>query len=920
MIRREEESMTKQQFREFLRDRYVLLDGATGSNLIKRGMPSGVCPEQWILEHPQALTELQRSYVEAGTDILYAPTFTANRIKLAEYGLEQRQEEIIRGLVTLSLQAAGRGDAQGSEGNGTDRACAAALETNEAAKNSGLPLVAGDLTMTGQQLKPIGPLELETLITVYKEQIRLMEQAGVDLLVVETMMSLGEARAALIAARETTGLPVMVTMTFEADGRTLFGTDARTAAIVLESLGADAIGVNCSTGPAGMRGIVEAMAQVSSLPLIAKPNAGLPGVDAQGQTVYDMDCRTFVEEMEELVAAGATVLGGCCGTDPSYIKGLKHLVQGRKPGERSGPPAGVRYLTSERQTLAFGLEDPFMIVGERINPTGKKRLQEQLQKGCMDMVLQFAQEQEACGASVLDVNMGMSGIDEKAMMLRVLEEVQGVTGLPLSLDSSHVEVLEAALRHYPGRALVNSVSYEREKFEKLLPIVQKYGAMFILLPLSDQGLPKDLEEKKQIIDRIVDRALELGMDREDIVVDGLVTTIGANPRAGLETLETIRYCKSQGLATVCGLSNISFGMPARPYVNTAFLTMAIYEGLTMAIANPSQEMLVCCAMATDLLKAKEGADLRYIQYAAELQPEAKCPAQPGGSTPPRTAADPALNSPAGKAPGEMQNASGREASLNPGSHDGQTKEPGGKDTRGDGGAGETTVFDAHLEKITDAVLKGNRNGIAAMTVQALNQGADPARLLNEGLLPAINKVGDYFEQKKYFLPQLIASAEAMKNAIQVLEPHLLREQDAQSMPVVVIATVEGDIHDIGKNLVALMLKNHGFRVVDLGKDVPKEEIIRAAREHQADIIALSALMTTTMQRMREVVALARQEGITARIMIGGAVITQEYADEIHADGYSKDAAEAVKLARRLLGMMNVQDNAGQQASDAGHLQ
>ena len=495
------------------------------------------------------------------------------------------------------------------------------------------------------------------------------------------------------------------------------------------------------------------MARVSSLPLIAKPNAGLPGVDGQGHMVYDMDCDAFVKEMEELVEAGATVLGGCCGTDPSYIAGLKRLVQGRKPGARAGRPDGVRYLTSERQTLAFGLKDPFMVVGERINPTGKKKLQEQLREGCMDMVLQFAQEQEACGASVLDVNMGMSGIDEKAMMLRVLEEVQAVTSLPLSLDSSHVEVLEAALRHYPGRALVNSVSYETEKFEKLLPIVQKYGAMFILLPLSDQGLPENLEEKKEIIDRIVDRALELGMRREDIVVDGLVTTIGANPRAGVETLETIRYCKSQGLATVCGLSNISFGMPARPYVNTAFLTMAIYEGLTMAIANPSQEMLMCCAMATDLLNAKEGADLRYIQYAAELQPGTKGPAPSSGSASARMTVE---------APGEKQNAIGGR---------------------------ENAAFAAHLEKITDAVLKGNRNGIAAMTARALEDGADPAGLLNEGLLPAINRVGDFFEQKKYFLPQLIASAEAMKNAIQVLEPHLLREQDGQSMPVVVIATV-----------------------------------------------------------------------------------------------------------------------------------
>lgn len=859
--------MTKQQFRDYCRDRFILLDGATGSNLIKRGMPTGVCPEQWILEHPEALVELQKDYVAAGTDILYAPTFTANRVKLEEYGLEERQASMIRGLVALSRQAAGR------EAAGEDMAAIARKEADRMVGGQRIPLVAGDLTMTGRQLRPMGTMELEELIDIYKEQIRLMEDAGVDLLVVETMMSLAETRAALIAARETTGLPVMATMTFETDGRTLFGTDARTAAIVLESLGADAIGVNCSAGPAKMREIVEAMAQVSTLPLIAKPNAGLPAVDEQGNTVYDMDSDTFAAEMEELVVAGAVILGGCCGTNPAYIAGLKRLVQNRKPAERDRRSEGIRYLTSERQTVVFGLEDPFMIVGERINPTGKKKLQEQLRAGCMDMVLQFAQEQEECGAAILDVNMGMSGIDEKVMMLQVLDEVQGVTSLPLSLDSSHVEVLEAALRHYPGRALVNSVSYETEKFEKLLPIVQKYGAMFILLPLSDEGLPRDLEEKKRIIDRIVNRALELGMRREDIVVDGLVTTIGANKQAGLETLETIRYCKDQGLATICGLSNISFGMPARPYVNAAFLTLAIYEGLTMAIANPSQEMLVCGVLATDLLKVKRDSDLRYINYASQLQPV--------------TGSAPARNSGQGG------------ALVNSGQN--------GSDNGKVGDLGKKDVPQTYMERITDAVLKGNRNGIAVMTGEAVSAGEDPGRLLNEALLPAINKVGDLFEQKKYFLPQLIASAEAMKNAIEVLEPYLLKEQDKDSMPVVVIATVEGDIHDIGKNLVALMLKNYGFKVIDLGKDVPKETIIHAAREYHADIIALSALMTTTMQRMREVVELARQEGISAKIMIGGAVITQEYADEIHADGYSGDAAEAVKLARRLLGMMSMEE-------------
>lgn len=864
--------MTKQQFRDFCADRYILLDGATGSNLIKKGMPSGVCPEQWILEHPQALVELQRDYVAAGTNILYAPTFTANRIKLEEYGLADRQEEMIHGLVALSLQAAGRNVDGGQH-----------------------VLVAGDLTMTGQQLRPMGTLELETLIEVYKEQIRMLESAGVDLLVVETMMSLGETRAALIAAREITELPVMVTMTFEADGRTLFGTDAETAAIVLESLGADAIGVNCSTGPAKMKGIVEAMARVSTLPLIAKPNAGLPAVDKQGQTVYDMDSADFVAEMEELIETGAVILGGCCGTDPAYIAGLKRLVQGKKPAGRPRRPEGVRYLTSERKTLAFGLEDPFMIIGERINPTGKKKLQEQLRNGNMDLALQYAQEQDACGASVLDVNMGMSGIDEKAMMLRVLEEVQGVTDLPLSLDSSHIEVLEAALRHYPGRALVNSVSYETEKYEKLLPIVQKYGAMFILLPLSDKGLPEDLEEKKQIIDRIVTRALELGMRREDIVVDGLVTTIGANKRAGMETLETIRYCKAQGLATVCGLSNISFGMPARPYVNTAFLTLAIYEGLTMAIANPSQEMLVCGALATDMLKVKKDADLRYIEYASQLQSTSGIPAGAGkpGASAGMSQSDPGATAGMGQS--------------DPGVSSGVGQSKSGTASAFGQSGGSAGAPQTYLQKIADAVLRGNRNGIVAMTREAVAAGEDPSTLLNDSLLPAINKVGDLFEKKKYFLPQLIASAEAMKNAIEVLEPYLLKGQDGESMPVVVIATVEGDIHDIGKNLVALMLKNYGFKVIDLGKDVPGETIVQAAKEHHADIIALSALMTTTMQRMREVVALVHQEGVTARIMVGGAVITQEYADEIHADGYSKDAAEAVKLARRLLGMMNTEN-------------
>lgn len=740
--------------------------------------------------------------------------------------------------------------------------------------------------MTGKQLKPMGTMEQEELISVYKEQILALADAGVDLLVVETMMSLAEARAALIAAKEVCELPVMVTMTFEADGRTLYGTDARTAAIVLESLGACAVGVNCSTGPGAMRQIVADMAGVTrEIPIIAKPNAGLPFLDEKGRTCYEMNAGSFAEEMKLLVAAGATVLGGCCGTTPEFISGLLNTF-GRKPDhtvERRQP--GRRFLSSERKTVSFNPDGNFMIVGERINPTGKKLLQAQLREGVMDKVLQFAEEQERDGACILDINMGMSGIDEKDMMLRTIEEVSCVTDLPLSLDSSHVNVLEAALRHYPGRALINSISLETEKFEKLLPIAKKYGAMFILLPLSDKGLPENIEEKIHIIETILERAYSLGMEKEDVIVDGLVATVGANKRAALDTLETIRYCREKGLATICGLSNISFGMPERSYVNTAFLTLAIREGLTMAIANPSQELLVSCALAADLLLAKEAADIRYIEYVNQAAENREKKA---------------------KEQKRQQTANGIQPEITSSEMSSAVEKTGGNAADNTaGGIGHGQADNECRQKLHHAVMKGNRSGIAAVTSQALETGEDPSALLNEVLLPAINEVGDLFDKGKYFLPQLIGSAEAMKNAIEVLEPLLLKESGEADMPVVVIATVEGDIHDIGKNLVALMLKNHGFRVIDLGKDVPKEEIIRAAQEHNAQIIALSALMTTTMQRMKEVVVYAREQNVQSKIMIGGAVITQEYADEIGADGYSRDAADAVKLAKRLTGRADV---------------
>ena len=819
--------MTREEFLKFCEDRVIFLDGATGSNLIKAGMPVGVCPEDWILNHKDVMKELQSAYAEAGSDIVYAPTFTGNRIKLADYGFEGRIEEINSELVKLSKEAVG-----------------------------GKALVAGDLTMTGKQLKPIGDLDFEELIDVYKEQIKILEKAGCDLLVVETMMSLQECRAALIAAKEVSDLAVMVTLTFEADGRTLFGSDASASAITLEALGACAIGANCSTGPDKMVEIIGNMASVTSIPIIAKPNAGLPSVDENGNTEYDMDCETFVIEMEKLINAGASVLGGCCGTTPDFIRGLKNKYGDVKPSQirdDEGNPiprkiATKRYLSSERSSLSFGMNDLFMIVGERINPTGKKKLQEQLREGNLDMVIDFAEKQEEDGASILDINVGMSGIDEKAMMLTVMEEVTSITDLPLCLDTSSAEVMEAVLRRYPGRALMNSISLEKGKAEVFLPIAKKYGAMFILLPLNPEGLPKNTEEKIGNIEKLYEMAKDMGMTKQDIVVDGLVATVGADPAAALNTLDTIDYCYKNDFATICGLSNISFGLPQRSNVNTAFLTMAIEKGLSMAIANPSQEMLVNAAFASDLLKKKEGADLRYIQRMQRYEMKNE-----GGAS------------------------TGKEVKIT------------------------TNSNEDILDIIKKDVLTGSKRSIVKNTEKAVNMGIEPRVILDTVLMPAINEVGDLFDKGKYFLPQLIAGAEAMKLSIAYLEPLLKgSDDDGKELPSIVIATVHGDIHDIGKNLVALMLKNYGFNVIDLGKDVPKEEIVKAAKENNASIIALSALMTTTMKEMRNVVDLAHEENLDSKIIIGGAVVTPDYAEEIGADGYSSDAADAVRLVKQIL--------------------
>ena len=804
--------MSNTELRKQIQEDFFILDGATGSNLQKAGMKSGECPEQWILNHPDIFIDLQKKYIGAGSDAVYAPTFTSTRVKLDEYGLGAKQREYVGKLVGLSKQAV--------EESRTDRKI----------------YVLGDISMTGLQIQPLGTMPFEELVDIYKEQVTLSVEAGVDGFVIETMMSLQEARAAVLAVKESCDLPVFVNMTFQEDGRTLYGTSPETAMVVLQEMGVDAVGINCSTGPDKMVDAVKSMKRYAKVPVIVKPNAGLPAL-VDGETVYDMGPDEFARAMKKLAEAGATVLGGCCGTTPEHICCLKEAL--KEQMFKPLVPARERTLTTERNVTSISLDGTFTIVGERINPTGKKALQEQLRQGQLDLVVEMAEEQVEKGARILDVNMGMNGIDEKEMMLKAVQELTMTVDVPLSIDSSYVEVVEQALRIYPGRALINSISLETEKFEKLIPIARKYGAMFILLPLSNEGLPKDLDEKIRIIDTIVASAKDHGLSTQDIVVDGLVATIGANKRAALEVFETIHYCKEElGVATICGLSNISFGLPERVFVNTAFLTVAISQGLTMAIANPSQTLLTNAALATDLLLNKEEADLRYIEGVSKTE---VVTASQGGSS---------------------------------------------------------TQIDGHPLYV--AVVKGKDAKITQLVEEELKQGVEPETLIDSHLIPAINYVGELFEQKKYFLPQLIASAETMKKAVEILEPLLEAKRRGEKLATIVMATVKGDIHDIGKNLVVLMLKNYGYDVIDLGKDVETDDILKTAIEKDAKVIGLSALMTTTMMEMKTVVDRAKEMGVKAKIVIGGAVVTQDFADEIGADGYSSDAREAVKVVSRLL--------------------
>ncbi len=803
--------MTQKEFKKLIEKKVLVLDGATGTELQKKGMPKGVCPELWVSENPSVIIEVQQAYRDSGADVVYSCTFGANRIKLEEFGLQDRVFELNKRLAEISKEAMnGRG------------------------------FVAGDMSPTGLFVEPFGELKFDDAVEIYKEQAKGLVAGGVDFFVIETMLDIQELRAAIIGVKEVSDLPILATMTFSEDGRSLTGTDPVTALITAQSLGVSAFGCNCSTGPDKMLEVIKMMKPYATVPLIAKPNAGLPKL-VNGKTVFDMPPEEYGRYVPDFLSAGVNLYGGCCGTTPDYIKEIAVRTKTFVPV--APVVRSISAVSSARSNVILKLDNPLTIVGERINPTGKKLLQAELKEGRFDLVRKYANEQAESGAKLLDVNMGMSGIDEEDMMVKTISLLSKISNLPLVIDSSNPAVIEKALKMYPGRALVNSISGEEHKLKKLLPICAKYGSVFILLPLTDNEIPVTADGRISVINKIFSEAEHLGFTRDDIVVDGLVMTVSSDQNAAKETLKLFKWCSEEfKVNTICGLSNVSFGLPNRKNINAAFLAMAQNSGLTMAIANPNEEILMTTKYASDVLTGTDRGSRTYIANYSEVKPESS----------------------------------------------------------------NLKVQKNINELIAEAILGGNKEVIVDLIKKSIVDGTNEQEIVDKYLIASINKVGDLYDKKVYFLPQLIASAEALKTAFAYLEPMMLKKEGhgGKSKPKFVLATVKGDIHDIGKNIVALMLKNYGFDVIDLGKDVPADVIVESALKNNADIVGLSALMTTTMTEMKTVVDLAKQRNLKSKIIIGGAVISQEYSDEIGADGFGQDSIQAVRLAKELLGIID----------------
>ncbi len=777
----------------------TFLDGAMGTMLQRAGLKPGELPELLALTNPALLTSVHRQYVEAGTQIVYANTFGANRRKLEKLG--HTVDEVVAGAIAAARKAC----------EGTDAR------------------VALDVGPLGELLEPLGTLPFESAVDMFAELVRAGVAAGADLIAIETMTDLQEARAALIAAKENSDLPVMVTMSFEENGRTFTGCTAASMAATLTGLGADAIGLNCSLGPRQLLGVLREILAHTHLPVVAKPNAGLPDpVDGH----YDLSPAEFAEAMAEAVEAGVSVVGGCCGTDPDYIRALHERVKGLVPSRREACGRSLVCTATKAVTV-----DGVRVIGERINPTGKKRFQQALLAGDIDYIVDVAIQEEDAGADILDVNVGYPGVDEVAMLPLVVRRLQEATDLPLMLDSTNPEAIEAGLRVYCGKAAVNSVNGDEKVLSRLLPIVKKYGASVVGLTLDETGLPRTADERVRIAERILSAAESHGIPRSDLWIDCLTLTVSAQQEQARETLAAIRRVRTEmGLQTVLGVSNISFGLPNRPLMTQTFLVQAMHAGLTLPILNPSQKEMMDAIAAHRVLSGEDAGCRNYVDRFA--QPVADAP---------RPTAAPA-------------------ASMT----------------------------------LDDAIIRGLKAD-AARLARALLE-TEPALSLVEGhLIPALDRVGADYEAGRAFLPQLLSAAQAAQAVFAVIQEKLASTGgETVRKGKVIIATVKGDIHDIGKNIVKTVMSNYGYEILDLGRDVPPETIADAAVRENVGLVGLSALMTTTLPAMAETVRQLHALPNPPAIMLGGAVVTPEYAASLGAH-YARDAKAAVEIARSILG-------------------
>ena len=801
--------------RERLGKELLYFDGGMGTLLQENGLAPGELPETWNVEHPEVIREIHRRYIEAGSDIILTNTFGANALKFHDESCSLKEiVESAVGHVKAAVREAGAG-----------RQIYTAL----------------DVGPTGKLLKPMGDLDFETAYEAFREVMVMGEQAGADLIHIETMSDTYELKAAVLAAKENTSLPVFATAIFDERRKLLTGADVPSVAALLECLRVDALGINCGMGPEQMLPVLDEMLRYSSLPVIVKPNAGLPQ-QRDGRTCYDVVPEEFARLMKQITEMGASVIGGCCGTTPEHIHAMKELCRGLDPLPVVEKEYTVVSSYGKSVFLGNGAEDSFgsKIIGERINPTGKKRFKQALKEHDLDYILREAITQQDSGAHILDVNVGLPDVDEPALMEEIVQELQSVVNLPLQIDTVDTEAMERALRIYNGKAMVNSVSGKQESMDSVFPLIRKYGGVVIGLTLDEEGIPADADGRIRIAEKIINEAGKYGIRKKDIVIDALAMTISSEPEGAKVTLETLRRLRDEvKVNTVLGVSNISFGLPSRPVINSAFYTMAMMNGLSAGIINPSSEDMMKAWYAYHALMDLDSNCERYIgRYSAVSAGTAGTPA------------------------------------LGPGTN---TPEMG----------------------LSAAIEKGLKDDAHTITLRLTEEKA-PLDIINEELIPALNRVGDGFEKGTVFLPQLLMSAEAAKSAFAVLKEKMDKSGEVQEKKgTIVIATVKGDIHDIGKNIVKVLLENYSFDVIDLGKDVPPEKIVDTVLERQVPLVGLSALMTTTVVSMEETIRQLREKAPGCLVMVGGAVLNQEYADMIGADFYGRDAMQSVHYAQKV---------------------